>query len=228
MDSLLTFAIGDVHGCFDKLRSLLEACEEVRNGRQARYILLGDYIDRGPDSRKVIDLLIERHAGADGRFICLRGNHEQMLIEAADLDRSDRALVNWWGNGGEQTLDSYGVDDPSSLPVIHLEWLKSLPLTVVDPGRLFVHAGIRPGKALGDQSEADLMGIREPFLSFEADHDSFVVHGHTPTKSRLPDLRSNRLNIDTGACFGGELTAATFSGMHVKPLFFVNSHGDVW
>ena len=96
--------------------------------------------------------------------------------------------MNWWGNGGEQTLDSYGVDDPSSLPPVHLEWLKSLPLTVVDPGRLFVHAGIRPGIALNDQSEADLMGIREAFLSFEADHDLFVVHGHTPTKSRLPDL----------------------------------------
>ena len=92
----------------------------------ARYILLGDYIDRGPDSRKVVDLLIERQASSPGRFICLRGNHEQMLIEAADPDRSDRALMNWWGNGGEQTLESYGVDDPSDLPSEHLDWMRDL------------------------------------------------------------------------------------------------------
>jgi serine/threonine protein phosphatase 1 len=228
MDGALTFAIGDVHGCFEKLQSLLSACDKVSPGRPARYILLGDYIDRGPDSRKVVDLLIERQASSGGSFICLRGNHEQMLIEAAAPDRSDRALMNWWGNGGEQTLESYGIDDPTSLPAVHINWLKSLPLTVVDPGRLFVHAGIRPGIELSHQSEADLMGIREPFLSSEVNHSLFVVHGHTATSTRLPDLRANRVNMDTAACFGGDLTASVFIDATPKPTLYLNSRNVSW
>jgi serine/threonine protein phosphatase 1 len=207
MDDLLTFAIGDVHGCFDKLQALLLFCDRARASREARYIFIGDYIDRGPDARKVVDLLMQRQLEEGSRFICLRGNHEQMLVVAAAEERSDRDLMAWWTNGGEQTLDSYGVNDPSSLPTSHLGWIETLPLKISDQKRLFVHAGIRPG---ANQSEADLLWIREPFLASEFPHESFVVHGHTPTKSRLPDLRSNRLNIDTGACFGGELTAAAF------------------
>jgi serine/threonine protein phosphatase 1 len=101
-------------------------------------------------------------------------------------------------------------------------------LEVSDQKRLFVHAGIRSGVSIAHQSEADLLWIREPFLSSEIPHELFVVHGHTPTKSRLPDLRSNRLNIDTGACFGRELTAAAFTDEKIEPEFFVNSCGDIW
>ena len=151
-----------------------------------------------------------------------------MLIVAAAEGRSDRDLMTWWANGGEQTLDSYGVNDPNSLPAPHLEWIKALPLRFGDQKRLFVHAGIRPGVAIADQSDDDLLWIREPFLSFKGSYNTFVVHGHTPTKSRLPDLCCNRLNIDTGACFGGELTAAAFVGERSEPIFFVNTHGDVW
>jgi serine/threonine protein phosphatase 1 len=228
MDDLLTFAIGDVHGCFDKLHSLLQFCDSARSGRAARYILIGDYIDRGPDTRRVVDLLMHKQLGRAGQFICLRGNHEQMLLAAARQDRSDRDLMGWWANGGEQTLDSYGCDDPSSLPASHLGWIGTLPLKVNDQKRLFVHAGIRPGISIAGQSEADLLWIREPFLSSEIPHNSFVVHGHTPTKSGLPDLRPNRVNIDTGACFGGELTAAAFTEEQVGPTYFVNSRGDIW
>jgi serine/threonine protein phosphatase 1 len=114
MEDLLTFAIGDVHGCFDKLEALLLACDRVRAGREARYVFIGDYIDRGPDARKVIDLLRHKQLSEGSRFVCLRGNHEQMLIGAAAEGRSDRDLMTWWANGGEQTLDSYGVNDPSS------------------------------------------------------------------------------------------------------------------
>jgi serine/threonine protein phosphatase 1 len=228
MEDLLTFAIGDVHGCFDKLEALLLACDRVRAGREVRYVFIGDYIDRGPDARKVIDFLMHKQRSERSRFICLRGNHEQMLIVAAAEGRSDRDLMTWWANGGEQTLDSYGVNDPSSLPAPHLEWIKALPLMFADQKRLFVHAGIRPGIAISDQTEDDLLWIREPFLSSKASHDTFVVHGHTPTKSRLPDLRSHRLNLDTGACFGGELTAAAFTDQRARPLCFINSLGAVW
>ena len=198
----------------------------MRCGRAARYILIGDYIDRGPDTRKVVDLLMHKQLGGAGQFICLRGNHEQMLIAAARQDRSDRDLMNWWTNGGEQTLDSYGCDDPSSLPSSHLGWIETLPLKARDQKRLFVHAGIRPGIPTASQSEHDLLWIREPFLSSEIPHESFVVHA--PTGSRLPDLRPNRLNIDTGACFGGELTTAAFTEEQVGPTYFVNSRGNIW
>jgi hypothetical protein len=125
MEDLLTFAIGDVHGCFDKLEAILLACDRVRAGREVRYVFIGDYIDRGPDARKVIDLLMDEQLSEGSRFVCLRGNHEQMLILAAAEGRSDRDLMTWWANGGEQTLDSYGVNDPSSLPAPHLEWIKA-------------------------------------------------------------------------------------------------------
>jgi serine/threonine protein phosphatase 1 len=228
MEDLLTFAIGDVHGCFDKLEALLLACDEARAGREVRYVFIGDYVDRGPDAREVIDLLMHRQLSERDRFICLRGNHEQMLIEAASDRRSDRDLMNWWANGGEQTLDSYGVNDPKSLPAPHLEWIKALPLRFADHKRLFVHAGVRPGVAMADQSDTDLLWIREPFLSSKANYGTFVVHGHTPTESGLPDLHSHRLNLDTGACFGGELTAAAFADRQAQPLFFVNSAGAIW
>jgi serine/threonine protein phosphatase 1 len=228
MEDLLTFAIGDVHGCFDKLQALLLTCDRARAGRKARYVLIGDYIDRGPNTREVIDLLMHRQLNEGGRFVCLRGNHEQMLIDAAADGRSDRELMIWWINGGEQTLDSYRVHDPASLPAPHLEWIKTLPLRFADEERLYVHAGIRPGVAIADQSEDDLLWIREPFLSSHGGGTSFIVHGHTPTYSGLPDLRSHRLNLDTGACFGGELTAAAFTDQTARPVLFLNSLGEVW
>jgi serine/threonine protein phosphatase 1 len=165
---------------------------------------------------------------ASGRFLCLRGNHEELLTGAAARDRSDRSLLTWWANGGEQTLDSYGVKDPSDIPQEHLGWIERLPVMLKDGERLFVHAGIRPSVPIADQDEKDLTWIREPFLSFEGSHGTLVVHGHTPTRSRLPDLRANRLNLDTGACLGGPLTAALFSSGEAKPLMFVNETGTTW
>jgi serine/threonine protein phosphatase 1 len=228
MAGSITFAIGDIHGCFDKLKSLLAACELVGAGRDARFVCIGDYVDRGPDARRVMDFLVQKHVHDRDRFIFLRGNHDEMLGRAANKDRSDDDLMNWWANGGEQTLDSYGVNDPSALPDDHLALIQALPMTFSDDKRLYVHAGIRPGVPLAAQSEIDLLWIREPFLSSDVSHGAFVVHGHTPTKSRLPDLRANRLNIDTGACFGGPLTAALFSNDEVLPTLFLNSDGRFW
>ena len=227
MVELRTFAIGDIHGCFEKLKPLLAACDAFRGTQSAQFIFIGDYIDRGPQSKDVLDLLIKGGSERDRDFVCLRGNHEEMLLRAADKSRSDRDLMTWWGNGGEATLESYGVDDPSDLPAEHLDWMRSLPLQSSDPHRLFVHAGIRPGIALSSQSAEDLLWIREPFLSSAEDHGALVVHGHTPTPARKPDLRPNRLNIDTGACFGGPLTAAVFSDEESAPLFFINDSGEI-
>jgi serine/threonine protein phosphatase 1 len=228
MASLLTFAIGDVHGCFDKLLALLGACETVAGGKRARVVLIGDYVDRGPDSRKVLEYLIARQQRDGDRFICLLGNHEAMLLDAAHPERTVSDVFNWRANGGETTLESYGVDDERKLPAAHLAWIAALPLHFADGGRLFVHAGIRPGVPLEEQTERDLLWIREPFLSSADDHGVFVVHGHTPLRTALPDLRPNRLNLDTAACFGGELTAALFAGDEARPDLFLNSGGDVW
>ncbi|MBB4371355.1 serine/threonine protein phosphatase 1 [Bradyrhizobium sp. cir1] len=223
----MTFAIGDIHGCFDELLTLLAVCDLACPEEDARFIFVGDYIDRGPDSGRVVDFLIRRQADQERRFICLRGNHEEMLVRAADRHRSDRDLMNWWGNGGEQTLESYGVDDPGDLPAEHLAWFRQLPLMHKDRHRLFVHAGIRPGVPLSLQSPEDLLWIREPFLSSADDHGLLVVHGHTPVTSGRPDLRANRLNLDTGACFGGPLTAAAFSSRRRAPVMFATSMGDL-
>ena len=222
-----TIAIGDIHGCFDKLQALLGVCKEICDGHDTRLVFIGDYVDRGPRSRDVVECLIRAQSDQAQRLVCLRGNHEELLIRTADKDRSDRDLMTWWGNGGEQTLESYGVDDPSDLPAEHLDWMRSLPLQMHDQFRMFVHAGIRPGVALSSQSAEDMLWIREPFLSSAEDYGTFLVHGHTPTNSRRPDLRPNRLNIDTGACFGGPLTAAAFSNESIAPLFFIKDSGEV-
>lgn len=222
----MTFAVGDIHGCFDKLQLLLSACERIRAGQDARFIFIGDYIDRGPDSRRVVDFLIRQQAERPDIFICLRGNHEDMLLSAAAAARTDRDFLHWWSNGGEQTLASYGLDDPRDLPAEHLAWIRTLPLTMQEPGRLYVHAGIRPGVPLSRQSEQDLLWIREPFLSSDEDHGIFVVHGHTPSRTGKPELRPNRLNLDTAACFGGPLTAAVFAAGEIGPAMFVTDHGD--
>ncbi|WP_027544880.1 metallophosphoesterase family protein [Bradyrhizobium sp. WSM2254] len=228
MTDVITFAIGDVHGCSQKLERLIATCERVSARRQSRFILIGDYVDRGPDAKGGIDFLMKEQVRQPYRFVCLRGNHEQMLLAAAAAERSDSDLVNWWANGGEQTLESYGVNDPSELPDDHLAWIRALPLKLTDGKRLYVHAGIRPGVAMAAQTAHDLLWIREPFLSSDLDHGALVVHGHTPTKSGLPDLRTNRLNIDTGACFGGQLTAAMFSNRQRQPMMFVNDLGGTW
>src|SRR5665213_1046003 len=125
MADSITFAIGDIHGCFDELEALIAACEVAGAGRKARVVCIGDYIDRGPDTRRVVDLLIRKRLEEGDRFVCLRGNHEEMLIRAADPDRSDRDLMMWWSNGGEQTLDSYGINDPSEIPRDHLALMQS-------------------------------------------------------------------------------------------------------
>lgn len=225
MNERMTFAIGDIHGCFEELKSLLDACRSSAGDVTHDFLFLGDYVDRGPASDQVIAYLMREQASAPSRFRCLMGNHDHMLCRAADRSRSDAELIQWWANGGEQTLDAYGMDDPTDLPAEHLAWMRALPLQVRDEHRLFVHAGVRPGVALEAQSKDDMLWIREPFLSSRLWHGALVVHGHTPTATRAPDVQANRVNVDTGACFGGPLTAAAFGPVLSEPLFFLNSDG---
>lgn len=218
----LLYAVGDIHGRLDLMRGLLQLIEEDAHARsrteRRTLVFLGDYIDRGPDSRGVVaDLLARPLQGFDTHFI--KGNHEAILL---DFLADPLRLEHWLINGGKPTMDSYGVDTraladararpetwcqafAAALPEAHLRFFRTLKLSVTFGDYLFVHAGVKPGIALAAQSEDDLVWIRRPFLDHTGSFGKVVVHGHTPAS--LPVIRPNRIGIDTGAVFSDRLTA---------------------
>lgn len=213
------YAVGDIHGCITRLDDLHEqiaADLAARPVAEALLIHLGDYVDRGPDSRAVVAKLAAGPPIPGLRTLNLTGNHEQMMLKTlGSLDRDDIDL--WLANGGEETLRSWDLDpwgDPESWePAVardQIHFLRDLPVTHSAGGYLFVHAGIRPGVPLDAQGREDLLWIREPFLSFDGDLGWVVVHGHTPVSAPL--VRANRIDIDTGAYLGGDLTCAILEG----------------
>ncbi|ACL60708.1 metallophosphoesterase family protein [Methylobacterium nodulans] len=218
-------AFGDIHGRDDLLaraHARLDALSAAR-GLCPLEIYLGDLIDRGPDSRDVVERLIAR--AREREVIALRGNHEAMLLRALD---DDEALRLWLAQGGEATLRAYRGAPPEgqggaasareilrrALPPAHLAFLRGMPVSYTIGALLFVHAGIRPGRLIDQQDEEDLLWIREPFLSSERDHGLLVVHGHSPVAE--PDFRFNRINIDTGAVYTGRLTALLISDRAIE------------
>ena len=216
----LIYAVGDIHGSLDKLEKLIAACEQHAGGRPSTFIFLGDYIDRGPHSADVVRLIMAMQSAPGKSVIALKGNHEAVALEIID---GAGKLALWLELGGAETLASYGVIDVHDLPRDHVDWMRSLPASHDDGQRLFVHAGIDPQKPYDAQSEHDLLWIREPFLSDERDHGRLIVHGHTPRLTGAPDWRGNRLNVDTGAVFGGPLTAAVFTGEERDPIGFLQA-----
>lgn len=217
---MLSYAIGDIHGSFAKLRKLLAKCREHAGSRPMKFIFLGDYIDRGPESRAVVDAVMRLQSELPGRVIALKGNHEAVALEVID---GTTPPDFWLTQCGAQTLENYGVQRAEELPRDRVQWLRSLPLSHDDGRRFFVHAGIDPERPLDAQSDSDLIWIREPFLSDDRDYGRLIVHGHTPVRSGQPDLRHNRLNIDTGAVYGGPLTAAVFDDTRTKPIAFLQA-----
>lgn len=222
------YAIGDIHGQLAMLEGALDRIERD-GGPDARIVFLGDYVDRGPDSRGVIELL--RQGLAEERnWICLKGNHDRLFewFVAPPAPRQDPHLLvgyHWFHEriGGLETAQSYGMDVPdrirqkelaeefrAALPEGHLEFLQNLRLSHREMSKFFVHAGVRPGVPLAEQDEEDLLWIRQEFLRDERDHGALIVHGHTPVDA--PDLRPNRLNLDTGAGYGRPLSIAVFEG----------------
>lgn len=216
----LTYAIGDIHGSLDKLNSLIAACRQDAGGREMILVFLGDYIDRGPESAGVVRLVLDLQQEAPERVIALKGNHEAWAVAILD---GLMPAASWLLNGGGATLQSYGVRDVSGLPRAHLDWMRSLPLTYDDGRRFFVHAGVDPRRPLEGQEEAVLLWIREPFLENDRDYGRLIVHGHTPLASARPELRHNRLNLDTAAVFGGPLTAAVFDDAQTGPIKYVQA-----
>jgi serine/threonine protein phosphatase 1 len=212
---MITHAIGDVHGRADLLRSAFDwiADQVTSTAEGTRVILLGDLIDRGPASMEVIDLVL---AGIpETEIVVLRGNHEQMMLDALRNPRSIHA-AHWIKQGGIETLMSYGWRpedgyDVSCIPADHLNFINSLPLFFEDETRFFVHAGMRPGLTPGQQDPDDFIWIREDFLFSDWSFGKIVVHGHTPN-SQGPEIRENRINLDVFAYKTGRLAIATFRG----------------
>jgi serine/threonine protein phosphatase 1 len=216
----LTYAIGDIHGSLDKLKSLVEACQQHADGRDMRFVFLGDYIDRGPDSAGVVRLMMSLQLEMQERLIALKGNHEEWAVALLD---GTAEVGTWLRNGGGETLASYGARDIGDLPREHLAWMRRLRLSYDDGRRFFVHAGVDPQRPLDAQDESALLWIREPFLTDRRDYGRLIVHGHTPLENPQPDLRTNRLNLDTAAVFGGPLTAALFDDNQTEPLAYLQA-----
>ena len=223
MTAVLTYAIGDIHGSYTKLANLLRHCIDHCGDNAAQFVFLGDYVDRGKRSRDVVTLLIETQKRWPDQVVCLMGNHEEMLLAAAS--RQDEAM--WLYNGGDATLHSYGARSADELPSEHLAWFESLPLSQHDQRRFYVHAGIMPGIPLAQQRREVMLWIREPFLSDTTDHGLYIVHGHTPTENGQPELRPNRVNLDTLAWYGNPLMAAVFDEQRVGPLVFIADDGTI-
>jgi serine/threonine protein phosphatase 1 len=209
---LRIYAIGDVHGCVAAHAAVFDQIAEDYDARpvaEAVVIHLGDLIDRGPDSAAVL-ARVALGSPIPGELVNLRGNHEELCLDA--MERGGEASRIWRRNGGETCLSDWGV--PKKAPVS--EWESFVPreqMAVLRDEQVsyrrgsyfFAHAGIRPGVPLADQDAHDLVWIRQPFLSWPDPLEAVVVHGHTPKD--VPSLRVNRIGIDTGAVYGGKLTA---------------------
>jgi serine/threonine protein phosphatase 1 len=220
------YAIGDIHGRDDLLEQLTLLVHDDAYKRQARrnvVVYLGDYVDRGHGSRAVIDQLL-RAPLPSFEAVHLKGNHEDFMLRFLE---DIAAAPAWLSFGGMETLESYGVAPPHpdapptellraqeglrrNLPREHLNFLRRLRLSHEEGDYLFVHAGIKPGVPLAAQREEDMLWIREEFLLSQSSFGRIVVHGHTITRD--PDVRQNRIGIDTGAFASGHLTALVAEG----------------
>ena len=235
------YAIGDIHG---QLALLEEAHRRIARDMAVhgpgQVVHLGDYVDRGPCSQGVVDYLIEGiAAGRD--WVLLKGNHDRLFTRFLDdpgwQDPGLRGGLSWLHPrlGGGATLASYGVknaaDRPvakvhaeavAAVPALHRRFLSGLPVMHRAGEAIFVHAGLRPGVALEDQAEDDLVWIRQEFLEKRGDFGGLVVHGHTAIDA--PTHYGNRVNLDSGAAYGGPLTAAVIEGREVSVLTATGRH----
>ncbi len=228
-EGVRVYAVGDIHGCASQLDRLMDAIRADRAGwpGKAHLVFVGDYVDRGPDSKGVVERML---APPPGFEVCyLRGNHDQTLLDFL----ADPSVFRVWRDfGGRETLMSYGVAAPrfedadafeeararfrDALPKDHLAFFENLPHFARIGGYFFTHAGVRPGIALERQNTEDLMWIRDDFLMSPEDFGLVVVHGHTP--SPAPIRRRNRIGIDTGCYATGQLSAAVLEANECRFL----------
>jgi serine/threonine protein phosphatase 1 len=214
-----TYAIGDIHGMCDLLREALAWIAQDAGKEPCRVVFLGDYVDRGPSSREVVAIL-RKGAPAGQEWVCLKGNHEDLMQAAEEGGRYGRAAMHWLRNGGEQTLASYrtpaGQIDEAALAA-DVRWMSELRLRFEDEHRHYVHAGFQPGAPVERQLPEVMLWIRDAFLDSRFNFGKPVVHGHTPSDE--PEVRPGRINLDTGACFWGRLTVARWLADEAVPHF---------
>jgi serine/threonine protein phosphatase 1 len=229
-DGIRVYAIGDIHGridLLDRVLSRIDAHEAAYPAVRPVEVFIGDYIDRGPESRAVLDRLINR---SDSReTVCLKGNHETLILEFLENPAS---LRDWSQLGGRETLMSYGIAPPIKaddkmqkeladalkmvMPKAHTHFLENLPSSFSCGDFFFAHAGVKPGVLLTKQQDSDLLWIRDEFLLYEEDFGKIIIHGHTPVLAL--DIRSNRINIDTGAYATGKLTCLMIEAENYEAL----------
>lgn len=230
------YAIGDIHGCADLLDALLEQIMADHAGRppaELRLIFLGDLIDRGPDSARVVERAMAV-ANAEPQTRFLMGNHEEVFLKA--LDGDEKAMRFFCRIGGRETILSYGMSEDEYnrydyteladamskiVPDTHRQFLSGFEDVVIAGDYAFVHAGIRPGVPLAQQQQSDLRWIRDLFLDSTATHEQIIVHGHTIATDI--ESRANRIGIDTGAYASGKLSAMAFEGTERWPLAAISS-----
>lgn len=220
-DGERVYAIGDVHGCDGLLDALLALIEMDGGSAKSRLVFLGDYVDRGPGSRAVIDRLLTVRAERPGT-VFLKGNHEQAMLDFLDTPDLSEEWLHW---GGDKTLESYGVANiwtrhpgdlarelGAALPASHREFISALDLWNICGDYAFVHAGFKPGVAIEDQAEEDCLWIRGEFhnAATQSRPDKVVVHGHHPVKKPLD--AGWRIDVDTGAVWSDALTAVVLEG----------------
>jgi serine/threonine protein phosphatase 1 len=222
----VVFAIGDIHGRADLLRALVPAIWKDRgekSGKHTTIVFLGDYIDRGPASDEVLQILIDLQENKSVDWVFLRGNHEQALLDFIEDPEAGAAWGEW---GGRETMASYGVNGPhgadarlwrmardsmeAGMPRAHMAFLRAMPTRHEIGDYFFAHGGARPGVPLDRQSERDLLTIRQPFLQSAKGFEKVVVHGHSIAAEVHSDHR--RIGIDTGAYATGTLTAVRLEG----------------
>jgi serine/threonine protein phosphatase 1 len=236
---MISYVTGDIHGCVDALADLWEQAKQDAGGHDYRMILLGDYIDRGPDSKGVIDFILNHRRNQD---IFLMGNHEDMLLANFEnyydnKQMQDELAVCFFQNGGWATLRSYGyVEGMASIdiPEDHKAFLATLRLFYETDDHLFVHAGIDPDLPLSDQLRFDLLWIREKFLNYDFEFPKYIVHGHTPINhdprvmmadGLNPIILDHRCNLDTAGVFGGKFSMGVFVPGTDKPVNILETNG---
>lgn len=228
------YAIGDIHGRLDLFVAMIDQIEadaQARPPASTRLVILGDFVDRGPESARTIDLLMRLQG--ESNVVVLKGNHEAALVDAL---AGDFAMLDLWlSHGGTATLRSFGVEaellDGDDMQLLRLarenisvkirSWLAALPTAVRFGRYLFVHAGVRPGIALNKQTDADKLWITDEFIDSDADHGAVVVHGHTIDEVGVV-IAPNRIGVDTGAYRTGRLSAV---GLEDEDVWTITVNG---
>jgi len=210
------FAVGDIHGCRSHLDRMLEILDI--NSENDTLVFIGDYIDRGPDSRGVVDALLDIRKKIKN-VVFLKGNHEQMFLNYYREGKDEELFMH---NGGLNTLISYGLAGAGkkhhAIPDTHMEFFTTLQSWYITEDYIFVHAGLRPGIPVEKQDTDDLLWIRHDFINSHYNFGKIIIFGHTPLSFTAPLINKNKIGLDTGAVYGGKLSCVELPEMKIHQV----------